>query len=151
VKLFSKSNDLLPLVVYLVPSVSLYIAFEVLSDPNAEIGSGIAFFYTAPILALFYVGRVVNRRRRDGGVSGVSSEVSSVGEGKRYLVTPILSIVFSYFYIIGFPLALYGYFGNKAGSKARLLGLIGVCLNVLVMLWLIPDWQSVGEVAPVSP
>lgn len=142
-KLFSKSNDLLPLVVYLVPSVSLYIAFEVLGDPNAEIGSGIAFFYTAPILVLFYVGRTLNRRRRDGGVSGVSNEVSSVVEGKRYLVTPILGIVFSYFYIIGFPLALYGYFGNKAGSKARLLGLIGVCLNVLVMLWRVPgDWFS---------
>ena len=58
-------------------------------------------------------------------------------------MTSILGIVFAYVYIIGLPLSLYGYFGNKAGSKSRLLGLIGVCLNVVVMLWRIQgDWFS---------
>lgn len=150
-KIFPQSPLRSPLVLYLVSSVSLYIAFEVLSDPQAEIGSEIAFFYTLPGLALLYFSRAVNRRRRDGGVFGVSNEVESGVEGKRYLVTPILGIVFAYVYIIGFPLSLYGYFGNKAGSKARLIGLIGVCLNIGVMLWFIPDWQSVGNSAPVGP
>ena len=139
-KLFSKSNKLLPLVIYLVSSVSLYIAFEVLGDPGAEISSVIAFFYTLLGLALFYVAKAVNRRRSDGGVFGVSSEASGVSDRKRYLVTPILGILLSTTYAIGFPLSLYGYFGNKAGSKARLFGLIGLCLNVGAMLWLIPDW-----------
>ena len=58
-------------------------------------------------------------------------------------MTSILGIVFAYVYIIGLPLSLYGYFGNKAGFKARLIGLIGVCLNVAVMLWRIQgDWFS---------
>ena len=140
-KLFSKSNNILPLVIYLVSSVSLYIAFEVLGDPDGtEISSVIAFFYTLPGLALFYVAKAVNRRRSDGGVFGVPSEASGISDRKRYLVTPILGILFSPSYIIGFPLSLYGYFGNKAGSKARLFGLIGLCLNVGAMLWLIPDW-----------
>lgn len=54
-KLFSKPARL-AVFAYLVCSVALYAAFALLSDPAAELGPGIAFFYTAmpwSLVALF--------------------------------------------------------------------------------------------------
>ncbi len=83
-------------------------------------------------LVMVFFGKT--RKRRGGLVNGAPSANGGVEEAEGRLVVPILGIVFSVLWIFGLALSLYSYFGNKAGSKARRLGLVGVVLSLGVAL-----------------
>jgi hypothetical protein len=73
------------------------------------------------------------------GLANAGSSATGADLGvKESLVAPILGIVFSiipFIPLLGLMLSLYGYFGNKAGTKARLIGLIGIFVNLAVALF----------------
>lgn len=73
--------------------------------------------------------------------SEASNAPGSVVGVRESLVAPVLEIVLSITPFLGFVgllLSLYSYFGNKAGTRARLIGLIGligIFLNLAVALF----------------
>jgi hypothetical protein len=104
------------------------------SDPNAgwEIfivlalwGIGIPFLLVG--LTVLLVGRI---RARRGDLASNTTEAESTN-GNRGL--PIAGIALAWFPLAGLPLSLYGFFGNRAGTKARQLGLVGLVLNLVLM------------------
>ena len=112
------------------------------NDPGSQWAGLGALMLIGLGFPVFTIGLVMllsgkERERRGELASGASSATGVVSGVKESLVAPILGIVFSVIPLIpllGLMLSLYGYFGNKAGSKARLIGLIGIFVNLGVAL-----------------
>jgi hypothetical protein len=87
-------------------------------------------------LITFFSGKV---RERPSALANETTNSPEAPTGvKESLLAPILGIVLSiipFLGSIGLMLSLYGYFGNKAGTKARLIGLVGIFVNLAVALF----------------
>lgn len=95
---------------------------------------GLPVFSTG--LIMFFSGKV--RERRSALANETTNSPEAITGLKESLVAPILGIVLSIIPFLGFiglMLSLYGYFGNKAGTKARLIGLVGIFVNLAVALF----------------
>ena len=104
------------------------------NDPNA----GWAIFLVLALwgigipllLAGFLVVLVGRIRARRGDLASSTPEVEHPG---GQMGPSIAGIALAWFPLVGLPLSLYGFFGNRAGTKARGLGLIGVLLGLVFM------------------
>ena len=109
------------------------------NDPNAGWAIFIVLALEAIGVPVLLTGLVMvffgkTRKRRSDLVNGVPTANGGVEEAKESLVVPILGILFSVLWLLGLALSLYSYFGNKPGSRARRLGLVGVVLSLGVAL-----------------
>lgn len=98
------------------------------------IGLGIPILTTGLVLLLS--GKA--RERRSALANETTNSPEAITGVKESLLAPILGIVLSIIPFLGFiglMLSLYGYFGNKAGTKARLIGLVGIFVNLAVALF----------------
>jgi hypothetical protein len=106
----------------------------------AGLGALILIGLGIPILTIGLVMLLSGKaRERRNEIADAGSSATGAGLGvKESLVAPILGIVFSiipFIPLLGLMLSLYGYFGNKAGTKARLIGLVGIFVNLAVALF----------------
>jgi hypothetical protein len=95
---------------------------------------GLPVFSTG--LIMFFSGKV--RERRIALANETTNSPEAITGVEESLVAPVLGIVLSIIPFLGFislMLSLYGYFGNKAGTKARLIGLVGIFVNLAVALF----------------
>ena len=113
------------------------------NDPGSQwagLGALMLIGLGTPVLTIGLVMLLSGKARERRGelASETSNATGAVSGVKESLVAPILGIVFSvipFISLLGLMLSLYGYFGNKAGSKARLVGLIGIFVNLGVALF----------------
>lgn len=115
---------------------NLWGAAAASSDPNAgwlifPISGlwGLGILVLVVGLTILLIGRI--RARRGDLVSSTPDIESTTGRMRISIAVHALAWVLQ----AGFTLALYGFFGNRAGTKARQLGLIGVVLNLVLLYW----------------
>ena len=120
----------------------IYLVAASSDDPYAGLALIPVLLATFIGLPIFIAGATMlffgkMRERRSGLTNSVSRTPgfdAGVEEMRESVVVPVLGVVLSVLPVVSIPFSLYGYFGNKKGSRSRRLGLIGVVMNIVLTL-----------------